>query len=78
MHLVNFPKVRIKKLSTGYIVQIQKRRWYGTKYWTHIEATTGMDSVPWIYSSFEIALDEVKKHFGWDILSESEYPSKLF
>ena len=73
MHLINFPKVRIKMFPVGYIVQIQKRKWYGRKYWTHISAISGMDTEPWFYSSFDIALSETIKYFKWDILNESEY-----
>ena len=71
MHLTNFPKVRIQKYRQGYVVQIQKSR-FGFKYWTHIESVAGIPSIPWVYSSFEIALSEVAKHFQCDIIDNSD------
>lgn len=55
---------RIKKYNKGYVVEIQKKKWFGKKYWTHFISVSGIKSEPWYYSSFDFALiglqDEVK------------------
>jgi len=72
MHLVNFPKIRIRQCPEGYIVEIEKRTWYGRKYWTHIESVSGMSSVPWYYQSFDAAVYQTENHFRWDLLLNSK------
>ena len=67
MHFENFPKVRVKQYSQGWVVEIQKKTWYGKKYWTHIVSVAGIEKRPWYYSSMSIAVDEAKKMFGWDL-----------
>lgn len=58
-------KFRIKKYDKGYVVEVQKRKWYGKKYWTHYISVSGIKSMPWYYSSYEYAemglLDAVKQ-----------------
>lgn len=72
MHLVNFPKVRIRKHPNGFVVEVQKETWPGlSKRWVHIESVSGIESEPWYYSSFEAALDQVVKHFKWDVIENS-------
>jgi hypothetical protein len=55
---------RIKKYSKGWVVEIQKRKWYGKRYWTHFVSVAGIESKPWHYSTFDYAVmglqDEVK------------------
>lgn len=67
MHLVNFPKVRVKEHPKGWAVEIQHKKWYGKKYWIHIESVSGMRDEPWYYKTMDIAVEEAKKHFGWDL-----------
>lgn len=67
MWLVNFPKIRVEKYTKGYVVEIQKSTWYGKKYWVHIESVSGIESEPWYYQSFDIAVEEAAKHFNWDL-----------
>lgn len=58
MVFVNFPQVRIKQYPQGWVVEIQKRKWYGLKYWTHIISVSGMKNRPWYFSTYESALSE--------------------
>lgn len=67
MHLINMPKVRVKKYPRGWVVEREFKTWYGKRYWKHIEAVSGIDSQPWYYKTMDIAVDEAKKHFGWDL-----------
>jgi len=73
MHLTNFSKVRIKKHhETGFSVQMQFKTWYGKKYWKHIISVSGMPDEPWYFNSYEMALNEAKKYFGWDLILGTE------
>lgn len=67
MHLSNFPKIRLKEYPRGWIVEIQKRTWFGKRYWTHIISVAGIEKEPWYYSTMDIAVEEAKKNFGWDL-----------
>jgi hypothetical protein len=67
MHLVNFPKVRIKKYDQGYSPEIQKTTWYGKTYWVHIISVSGIDNLPWYYKNKEDAINAVLKYIDWDI-----------
>ena len=67
MHLVNMPKVRVKEYPQGWAVERQIKTWYGKKYWKHIEAVSGTDEHPWYYRTMETAVEEAKRHFGWDL-----------
>ena len=73
MHLDNFPKVRIKfyDYRGGYAVEIQKKTWYGKKYWTHIIAYSGMQDKPFYYKSYDSALEMATKFFKWDLIINS-------
>lgn len=46
MHLTNFPKVRIERYVKGFVVEIQKKNWYGKKYWVHISSVSGIETMP--------------------------------
>jgi len=67
MHLVNMPKVRVKKYPRGWVVEREFKTWYGKKYWKHIESVSGIDTQPWYYKTMDIAVEEAKKHFAWDL-----------
>jgi hypothetical protein len=67
MHLVNMPKVRVKKYPKGWVVERQVKTWYGKKYWIHIESVSGIESQPWYYQDLETAITETVKHFDWDL-----------
>lgn len=48
-------KYRIKKYAKGFVVESQKTKWYGKKYWSHAIGVSGMKQKPWFYSTFEAA-----------------------
>jgi len=58
------PNFRIKKHTKGWVVEVQKRKWYGVKYWTHFISVAGIESQPWYHPTFDLAmmslLDEIK------------------
>jgi hypothetical protein len=68
MNLVNFPKVRIKRYDLGYVVEVKKRTWYGLRYWKHIISAAGIESEPWYYKDYDIALQEAVQLFKWDLI----------
>lgn len=75
MHLTNFLKIRVKKYPQGYCPEIQKRTWYGKSYWVHMESVSGTPNQPYYYSTMDMAVNETKKHFGWDLYHGSAmYP----
>ena len=55
---------RIKKHRKGWVVEIQKTKWYGKKYWTHFVSVSGISSQAWYFSTYDNAMkgliDEVK------------------
>lgn len=55
---------RIKKYPKGFVVEIEKRKWWGKKYWTHFISVAGINIMPWYYKTFDAAIqglqDEVK------------------
>ena len=71
MHLINFPPVRVQKYPQGYSVEIEKKTWYGKKYWVHIISYYGRPDKPYYYLDFDMAVKEAKRMFSWDIISQS-------
>ena len=67
-NLTNFPNIRIQKYPQGWVVEIQKKKWYGRKYWVHIISVSGMRDTPWYFRSPDVAFEEACKLFRWDIL----------
>lgn len=63
MNLVNFPNIRIKEYLDGWVVEIQKTKWYGKKYWVHIIPVYGIWSKPWYFKTYESAINEATKLF---------------
>lgn len=72
MHLIGLPRIRIKQYPKGYVVEIQKRTWYGRKFWTHLISVAGMNSKPWFFNSYESALDEAVLYFKYDLMWGSQ------
>lgn len=68
MNLINFPPVRVQKYPQGYTVEIQRKTWYGKKYWIHIIGYSGMPDEPYYYSDFNKAVEAGRKYFYWDLL----------
>ena len=79
MHLVNFPKIRVTEYPKGFAVEIQKEKWNGKKYWTHIVSYAGNQNDPFYYSTAKEAFENAKKMFGWDLIVDSniEIKSKI-
>lgn len=71
--LVNFPKLRISKIprcaTNVYIVEIQKRTWYGRKYWIHIESYLSRENTPRYYFTEYEAMNGAIKNFKWMLQS---------
>ena len=57
---------RIVKYKKGFVVEVQKKTWFGITYWTHLISVAGIKSEPWFHSSYEHAesnlLDEIKNN----------------
>ncbi len=55
---------RIKKYERGFVVEVEKRGFYGRRYWTHFISVSGISTEPWFHSSYEYAetnlLDEIR------------------
>lgn len=71
MWLVNFPNIRIQKYPQGYAVEIEKKKWWGKKYWIHIEAYNGLPDESLYFSSFGSALNSAVIHFKKDLIAGS-------
>lgn len=52
-------KLRIKEYPKGWVVEIQKRKWYGKKYWTHLVSVAGIVDEPWYHSDFDSAMESL-------------------
>jgi len=68
MHLVNFPKIRIRRKGTRYVVEIQRTFLGVFKYWSHIVSVMGYSGQPWYYHSKEGAINDVANLFMWDLI----------
>lgn len=71
MWLTNLQNVRIHEYDKGFVVEIQKKTWYGRKYWTHLISVFGIESDPWYFSSYDFAIQEAVKYFRWDLIRGS-------
>lgn len=47
---------RIQEYTKGWVVEVQKQKWYGKKYWTHFVSVAGIKSEPWYYSTLDFAM----------------------
>lgn len=52
-------KFRIKQYKQGWVVEIQKRRWYGKKYWSVYIKVSGSKTVPWFFSNEKYAMRQL-------------------
>ncbi len=48
-------KFRIKRHKHGYVVEVQKVKWYGRRYWTHFVSVRGCAEIPWYHETYEYA-----------------------
>lgn len=59
MNFTNFPNLRITYYrDKGWVVEIQKKKWYGKKYWIHIISYYGQNDKPYYFSDYDTALEE--------------------
>lgn len=61
---------RIKEYDKGFVVEIQKHKWYGKKYWVHFISVSGISSEPWYFSTYDYALDNLLTEIKWNLLKE--------
>ena len=64
-------KYRIEKYEKGFVVEIQKRKWYGKIYWTHFISVSGIASEPWFHSSYKFAEINLLKEVKWQTIGNS-------
>ena len=63
---------RIKKYPKGYVVEVQKTRWWGKKYWTHFVAVSGIPSDPWFHVNYEHAETGLLREIKWSTIKNSK------
>ena len=61
------------KYPKGWVVEIQKKKWYGKKYWIHLISVAGIESEPWYFQNYDSALEEAVKFFKWDLMKGSQF-----
>ena len=67
MSLVNFPKVRIRKIEDkGFIIEVQR-----SLKWVHIISYYGLPRDPFYYQSYNSALEDLCKEIKWEIIKNS-------
>lgn len=67
---------RIKKYKDGerflgFVVEVEKKKWYGKVYWTHFISVAGISSKPWYYSTYKYALDGLLFKVKCDTITNS-------
>ena len=72
MWLTNIPKIRIRQSFYGWVVEVQKSKWYGKKYWVHIISVTGVPKEPYYFRTYSSALTESVKLFRWYLMDNAE------
>ena len=66
-------KHRIRKIdSTTFVSEVQKRTWYGRKYWTPYISPMGMGYTPWLFVSYDNALNQTLLKIKWSIIENSK------
>ena len=64
-------KFRIKKYPKGWVVEVQKTKWYGKKYWTHFISVAGIASMPWYHLTPEFAMNSLLYEIKIRTIAES-------
>ncbi len=62
---------RIVKHLKGYVVEVEQKKWYGKKYWTHFISVSGIDSQPWYHETYDFAEMNLLNKIKWDTFSNS-------
>ena len=63
--------LRIKEYPQGFVVEIQKRKWHGKKYWTHYISVSGIESPPWYFKTYNNALVDLQDKIRWNVNENS-------
>jgi hypothetical protein len=50
---------RIKEYPKGFVVEVRKKNWIGTKYWTHFSSVSGMEHLPYYFHNYENAMADL-------------------
>jgi hypothetical protein len=74
---LNSPNIRLYKYPKGWVVEIEKTKWYGKKYWTHLISVYGIKDQPWHYKTYDIALKEATKYFRWELIRGTHQANKI-
>jgi hypothetical protein len=61
---------RIVKYEEGYVVETQKKTWYGRKHWVTFITATGSNT-PWHYKSFYSAMLGLVREIKWVVIKQS-------
>lgn len=64
-------KLRIQQYGDVYVSEIQRRKWYGKLYWTHFITVSGIDSMPWFFTTYEAALESTMTQIRRQIAIET-------
>lgn len=67
---------RIKETSKGYIVEVEKKKWYGKRYWQPFINWRGTNE-PFHYGTFDDALDSLIKEVRWIAIDGSNCDNKV-
>ena len=72
-HVAHQKKImfRIKKYDKGFVVEVQKSKWYGKKYWTHFISIAGLANLPFYFSTYDGAMSETLKDIKWQTIINS-------
>jgi hypothetical protein len=73
MFLTNLSKIRMHKYPKGWVVEIQKKKWYGKKYWIPLISVAGIESEPWYFQNYDSALKEAVNLFKWDLMKGTQF-----
>ena len=62
---------RIKEYEKGFVVEVELKKWYGKKYWTHFISVAGINHLPWYHSTYEYAEMNLLNKIKWDTFKNS-------
>ena len=58
--------LRIKEYPDGWLVEIEKKTWYGRRYWTYLISARGLDSYPCFFKTYDAAMDNLLKKIRFE------------
>lgn len=64
---------RIIKKPLGYVVEVEKTKWHGKKYWTHFISVAGIENQPWHHETYEFAEMNLLDKIKWDTIDNSKF-----